>query len=165
MAPKTRDLGIAGWRERVSLPALGLRAIAAKIDTGARTSALHASDVETFRRGGKRHVRFGLRKGGGTRRVEATLWGERRVRSSSGHPARRPVILTVLEMGGERWVIEVGLAERGTMGFPMLLGRQAVRGRFLVDPARSWLIGKDGGARRKGPGKPRKVRTRKGPVP
>ncbi|MGQ0615057.1 MAG: ATP-dependent zinc protease family protein [Planctomycetaceae bacterium] len=142
---------LVGWRERVSLPALGLNGIRAKVDTGARTSAIHALEIRRFRRGGRRMVRFKLLPKGKRRKsappleAEATLWGERKVRSSSGHPTLRPIILTVLALGGERWVIELGLASRALMGFPMLLGRQALRGRLLVDPGRSYLAGASGG--------------------
>lgn len=146
MAPRSGSpKPVLGWRERVSLPALGVAGIRAKIDTGARTSALHATEIRRFRRRGKRMVRFkvfpGPRRAPGARPVdvEATLWAERKVRNSSGRPVRRPVILTALELGDDRWVIEVGLTERTLMGYPMLLGRQAIRGRFHVDPGRSFL--------------------------
>ncbi len=150
-APRARKPAV-GWRERISLPALGLKGIRAKVDTGARTSAIHALEIRRFRRGGRRMVRFKLQPRRKRTRTappieaEATLWGERKVKSSSGHPTLRPIILTVLELGEERWVIELGLASRALMGFPMLLGRQALRGRYLVDPGRSYLTGAPGGA-------------------
>jgi hypothetical protein len=144
-ASATRRKPVLGWRERVSLPALGVLGIRAKVDTGARTSALHATGIRRFRRRGKRMVRFkvfpGPRRAAGARPidVEATLWAERKVRDSSGRLVHRPVILTALELADDRWVIEVGLTERTLMGYPMLLGRQAIRGRFYVDPGRSFL--------------------------
>jgi len=159
--PRTRRKPVLGWRERVSLPALGVAAIRAKVDTGARTSALHAVGIRKFRRRGRRMVRFtvaGARRsarGPSTVEAEATLWGERRVRSSSGHPAKRPVILTAVELAGERWVIELGLTERTVMGFPMLLGRQAIRGRYVVDPGQSYLRSRRPRARKKQRKEPR----------
>ena len=130
-----------GWREWVSLPTLGIAAIKAKTDTGARTSALHAYDLE-------QHgdvVRFKvhpLQKD--VQKViecSALVVDHREVRSSSGRVTRRPVIRTELELFGERWPIEVSLVSRDAMGFRMLLGRQAIRGRFIVDPSRSFLAG------------------------
>ncbi len=154
-APK--PLPIVGWREWVALPDLGLKAIKAKIDTGARTSSLHVFDLEQFRRGSRKWVRFGIhplqRSTTDTVRVEARVLEYRRVRSSTGQSALRPVILTTVILLGQEWRIEVTLANRDAMGFRMLLGRQAVRHRFLVDPGRSFYSGRP---RRK----KRKIKTR-----
>ncbi len=136
---------VLGWRDWVVLPDLGAPAIKAKIDTGALYSALHASRVEMFHRGRKRLVRFRVhpyqREPKRMIRAEAELIAYRRVRSSSGTSEVRPVIRTVLEIQGRSWPIELTLAQRETMGFRLLLGRQAIRRRFLVDPARSFLAG------------------------
>jgi hypothetical protein len=135
-----------GWREWVALPDLGVTRIKAKIDTGARSSALHAFDLEQFRRRGRDMVRFAVHTlQRSNKRVivaEAEMLDERIVRSSNGVHALRPVILTRVELLGEIWPIEMTLASRDEMGFRMLLGRQAVRGKFLIDPGRSYLGGR-----------------------
>ncbi len=138
--------GVVGWREWVALPALGIPAIKAKIDTGARSSSIHAFDVELFRRRRTHFVRFRVhpfqRDTETTVAAEARVLDHRHVRSSSGHADERPVIVTELELLGERWPIELTLANRDQMGFRMLLGREAFRGRCLVDAARSFLAGR-----------------------
>lgn len=140
-----RRLVRIGWREWVSLPELGILRIKAKVDTGARTCALHAFDIETFERDEKSWVRFRVlpmqrrRKGGVT--VEALLVDQRWVRSSSGKKTLRPVIATTLALAGESWPIEITLVRRDLLGFRMLLGRQAIRSGFVVHPGRSFLAG------------------------
>ncbi|MBE9127317.1 MULTISPECIES: ATP-dependent zinc protease [unclassified Coleofasciculus] len=138
-----QQLLIIGWRERITLPELGITDIKAKIDTGARSSALHAFDVETFQRNGKMIVRFKVhpyqRDTHRTVTAEAELLEQRQVRNSGGHSQLRPVIQTMVELNGRRWQIELTLTNRDVMGFRMLLGRQAVRKRFLVDAGRSFL--------------------------
>jgi len=132
-----------GWREWVCLPGFGIDAIKAKIDTGALTSSLHAFQVERFRRQQTDYVRFQihpLQKGvENAVQVEAPLIEIRSIRSSNGHVSERPVISTPLQIGSECWTIELTLANRDQMGFRMLLGREALRGRCLVDPAGSYL--------------------------
>ena len=143
--PVKEPVWIIGWREFVGLPDLGIRAIKAKIDTGARSSALHAFDVEPFQRGGKRMVRFEVHplQRGSRQEVsaEAELLGERRVRSSNGHEELRPVINMAVSLLDRKWNIELTLTNRDEMGFRLLLGRQAIRNRFLVDPGRSFRAG------------------------
>ncbi|MCL4200969.1 MAG: ATP-dependent zinc protease [Pirellulaceae bacterium] len=137
---------VIGWREWIKLPDLGISSIKAKIDTGARSSSLHAVDVEIFRRDGKTWVRFKVhplqRTSSKTIEAEAEVLEFRRVRSSSGHTTMRPVIVTTLDVLGRSWPIEVTLADRADMGFRMLLGREAVRGRLLVDPGKSYNSGR-----------------------
>lgn len=141
---KKNTLPIIGWREWVGMPDLGLDAVHAKIDTGATTSALHGEVLEVFSRDGIELVRFSIMLG--TRSKQATLEAEaelmeyRRVKSSSGHYTQRPVVLTHVSLGGLVWPIELTLANRETMGMPMLLGRQSLKHRFLVDPGRSYLL-------------------------
>ncbi|MEQ8536716.1 MAG: RimK/LysX family protein [Coleofasciculus sp. D1-CHI-01] len=139
----SKSLSIIGWRERVALPDLGISQIKAKIDTGARSSALHAFDVETFSRDDKTRVRFKVhpyqRDTHRTVSAEAELIDQRQVRNSGGHAQLRPVIQTMVELNGERWLIELTLTNRDVMGFRMLLGRQAIRKRFLVDAGQSFV--------------------------
>lgn len=141
---KKLDLPVIGWREWVGLPDLGIDAVHAKIDTGATTSALHAEVDQLYYQQGVQLVRFTVRLG--TRQspqyyqTEAELMEYRRVKSSSGHYSRRPVVLTHASVGGLVWAIEITLANRETMGMPMLLGRQSLKNRFLVDPAKSHLL-------------------------
>lgn len=152
-----RELPHVGWREWVALPALGVPNIKAKIDTGARSSALHAFDIEVVRRGGGAFVRFVLhplqRRSGARVAAEVPLLGERHVRSSNGHVSKRPVIRTALEILGERREVELTLVPRDEMGFRMLLGREAIRDGFLVDPGRSYLGGPPRKRKRKVPRK------------
>ena len=135
---------VIGWAEEVALPDLGIVHIRAKIDTGARTSALHATQQEEFLREGQPWVRFHVAIPGTPRttRVEAPLVDRRDIRNTSGTAETRHVILTTLRLGGRRWKIEVSLADRANMGFDLILGRTALRRRgILVDPGRSRLAG------------------------
>jgi hypothetical protein len=137
---------ICGWREWISLPAIGIDTIKAKIDTGARSSSLHAFNIEPFERDGQAWVSFIIhplqRDTRTTLSAEAPVLEYRHIRSSSGHITHRPVILVDIELDGRQWPIELTLASRDEMGFRMLLGREAVRGRFLVDPSRSYVVSK-----------------------
>ncbi len=137
------DLPVIGWRERLALPHLGITQIKAKIDTGARSSALHAFDIETFTREGKAWVRFSIHphqhNSIDTIAAEAELLDTRAVKNSGGQAQTRPVIQTLVALGGQQWPIELTLTNRDVMGFRMLLGRQAVRQRFLVDAGKSYL--------------------------
>ena len=129
MAPR-----IAGWREHVHLPELGLDLVA-KLDTGARTSAIDAREATLD--GAGHAMRFWApsdRLGSDGTWVEAPYVGTRWVKDSGGHGAMRPVIRTDVLIGGERFSIEASLADRGGMTHRMLLGRSALRGRFVVDP-------------------------------
>jgi hypothetical protein len=134
-----------GWRERVALPQLGIAAIKAKVDTGARSSALHAFDLKSFERNGQTMIRFAVHpiqhSKAGLITVETQLFDERSVRSSNGKAELRPVIRTNLMLGSCCWPIEMTLTNRDSMGFRMLLGRQALRKRCLIDAGRSYLQG------------------------
>ncbi|MFE4107741.1 ATP-dependent zinc protease family protein [Almyronema epifaneia] len=137
------ELPVLGWREWLELPDLGIVKVKAKIDTGARSSALHALAIECFNRAGRNMVRF---KVFGNYQmldqplsIEAELLDQRHVRSSSGQAELRPIIQTHVAIPGQCWPIELTLTDRTQMGFPMLLGRQAMRGRFTVDPGQSFL--------------------------
>lgn len=137
---------ILGWREWLALPDLGLPAIKAKVDTGARTSTLHAFYVDTFRRDGQLYARFGVHPV--QQRADLVVHGEapvidrRQVSDSGGHREERYVIETRLALAGQAWPIELTLTNRETMLFRMLLGRTAIKGRALVDPEKSFLTGR-----------------------
>lgn len=143
---RNRKLAVLGWREWVDLPELGLMHIKAKVDTGARTSALHAFEVRQFDIDGRRRVEFKMHpRQRDTDRVvvcEADVIDERIVRDSGGHTEKRWVIETPVTIGDATWPIEVTLTARDDMLFRMLLGRTAIRKRAVVDPARSYLVGK-----------------------
>ena len=142
---KTDKLAV-GWREWVALPELGIANIKAKLDTGARSSALHAFSITVYRKHGINTVRFGVhpyqRTTAETVFAEAALFDRRLVRSSSGHTKFRLVILTELVLMGRARKIELTLVNRSEMGFRMLLGRQALRGPFVVDANRSFVGGR-----------------------
>lgn len=135
-----------GWREWVSLPDLGVAWIKAKVDTGARSSSIHAVDLELGARGGVQVVRFrlfpGQRNDSDSVLCEAPVTEFRVIRSSNGHLSRRPVIVTTLAMNGQVFPVELTLADRSRMGFRMLLGREAFRRRFVIDTSRSYRGGK-----------------------
>lgn len=136
-------LPLIGWREWLALPALGISQIKAKIDTGARSSALHAFDLHPFEQDGQPWLRFSVhpyqRNSDRTIIAQAPLIDEREVRNSGGKAELRPVIATSVCLNGQQWSIELTLTNRDVMGFRMLLGRQALRQRFWVDPGRSYL--------------------------
>lgn len=147
MEQKTKtQLPIIGWREWIELPELGIRRIKAKVDTGARSSSLHAFEVETFEQDGFEFVRFNVhtkqRKSDPVVATEARILEYRSVRSSSGKAALRPVIVTNVTLLGVTWPVELTLANRDAMGFRMLLGREAFRRRFLVDAGKSFRGGR-----------------------
>lgn len=134
---------LIGWREWVGLPELGVAWVQAKVDTGARSSSLHAWDVRVDEE--VEVVRFAVhpfqQDDDFTVPVTASLVDVRDVRSSNGEVERRPIIATRAVIGGVVAPIELSLANRDEMGFRMLLGREALRGRFFVEPGRSFLGG------------------------
>lgn len=135
---------VIGWREVVGLPGLKIIQLRAKIDTGARSSALHAVDIGEFEREGKLWVNFVIPIIGQktTSRICGQVFDKRAIKNTSGIPEQRYLILTELVLGERRWKIELSLADRENMGFDLILGRTAIRRRRLVvDAGRSFLAG------------------------
>lgn len=136
---------ILGWREWLTLPELGIDRIKAKVDTGARTSALHTFELKTFTEGGITKVRFHIHPFQNDLKTikicTATLIDERNVTDSGGHIELRPVIQTSLCLGGITKAINITLTNRENMKFRMLLGRTAMTEHFMVDPDQSYLCG------------------------
>ncbi|XUU60193.1 ATP-dependent zinc protease family protein [Erythrobacter sp. HA6-11] len=142
MSATAQNLAAVGWRELVLVPELcGVR-IPAKIDTGARTSSLHATSIERFEKEGKRWVRFLLDVGEGRSEpaiCEVPRADRRKITSSNGESQERLIIKTALRIGPQSFRAEFSLADRSDMKFPILIGRTALRSRFLVDSGRSYL--------------------------
>jgi hypothetical protein len=134
------EVPLIGWRERVRLPEVGIGPLIAKIDTGARTAALHAENIQFEGHGAHRRVKFLVPVNGHNHHCELPLRGERRVKSTSGHSETRAVIETTILIGTTRIAAEVTLTDRTDMGVPMLLGRATVRDHFLVHPGKSYLV-------------------------
>ncbi|HEX6832749.1 MAG TPA: RimK/LysX family protein [Rudaea sp.] len=134
---------VIGWREWIALPQLGIAAIRAKIDTGARSCALHVDALDEYHLGAAQWLRFTV----ATRRrtlvtCEAPALDRRPVTDSGGHTRERWFIGTAVQIAGLRFDAEINLTNRGNMLFPMLLGRRALSGRFLVDPSGAYLCGR-----------------------
>lgn len=136
---------IVGWREWISLPELHIPAIKAKVDTGARTSALHAFKIKTYREKGKFRVRFGIHPLQKRTDLEiichADIVDRRMVTDSGGHRELRWVICTPIRIQQMEWPIEMTLTNRDKMNFRMLLGRMALHEQLVVNPAHSFLMG------------------------
>ena len=140
-----QQLSTIGWHEWILLPELGLPWIKAKIDTGARTSCLHAFNVEPFTKNGNAWVRFGIHPHQDDTETEvyceAEVLDNRMVTDSGGHKEKRYVIMTTLALANESWPIEVTLTNRDSMLFRFLLGRTAMQQKVIVDPGKSFLLG------------------------
>lgn len=121
-----------GWKELVQLPELDFATLVAKVDTGARSSALHAKDISTI----GRRVEFRI----GTMHYGMRLAGAKRIKSSNGLSQVRPVVETVIILGEHQFIVAMTLTDRGDMELPMLLGREAIKGRFLVNAAHTFIL-------------------------
>jgi len=141
----TSKLITVGWREWCSLPELGLTHIKAKVDTGAKTSCLHAFSVEPFTKENQQWVRFGMHPNQSDSDVEifceARVKDVRNVTDSGGHTEKRYVISTQLVIDSQQWPIELTLTNRDTMQFRMLLGRTAMKQKIIVNPGKSYMLG------------------------
>ena len=137
---------IIGKEEWCKLPELGLPAIKARIDSGAKTSSLHAFNIHTFEEDGKKYVHFDIHPIQDNRKIIQSCRGlvvdRRDIKSSSGEKEKRHVIKTPITLGDETWDIEVTLTNRDSMGYRMLIGREAMKERVLIDPDASFCLGK-----------------------
>ncbi|QPJ62911.1 MAG: ATP-dependent zinc protease [Candidatus Nitronauta litoralis] len=144
MKKKKNKLDEIGWREWVSFPELKIKTIKAKIDTGARTSALHVSNIKIRKK--TNTVSFTIhpvqRQRLPVQNTKGKLVGERAIKSSNGETTIRPVVKTKLKIGKRLYFIELTLVNRDLMGFRLLLGRSALKKRFLVNPGQSFLLDK-----------------------
>lgn len=144
--PTTTERTAAGWREWVGLPGCGVEWIKAKLDTGARTSAIHAFGIAEFERDGEAWVRYSIHPWQESvedaTTVESRIHDRRLVRSSSGHQSERYVVLMDISIHGRTITAEMTLTSRDQMGFRLLIGREALRRGFVVDSARSYLGGR-----------------------
>jgi hypothetical protein len=135
-----------GWREWVDFPLWAVNHIKAKVDSGARTSSLHADNLEFFKKDGKDMVRFVVQPWQRSTKdpvnVEMPVHAMREIRSSSGQAEKRPVIITKIKVAEKIYDAEITLTNRDLMGFRMLLGRELLRGRFLINPGQSYLGGR-----------------------
>jgi ribosomal protein S6--L-glutamate ligase len=140
------DKIIVGSREYCSLPDLGIVLIKAKVDSGAKTTALHADNVEVFQKNNQDWVRFSLQPFKSNAKIvnqcEARLIDNRIIKSSNGQRENRYVIKTTIILSNQSWEIEVTLTNRDFMGFRMLLGREAMAGKILIDPEKRYILGK-----------------------
>ncbi len=139
-------LSTLGWREWIAMPELNLPRIKVKVDTGARSSALHAFFIDPYKQGKQQWVRFGVhpdqRDTNRAIECDAAVKDRRMVTDSGGHKQRRYVIETQLMIGESTFIAEMTLTDRDSMKFRMLLGRTAMNGRYLVNPNESYLQGK-----------------------
>lgn len=135
---------IVGSLEVCDLPDLGLYDLEVRVDTGAKTSSLHAENIVKFQRNGKPWLRFNIHPNandvGEIKSCEAALHGSRRVKSSNSASEKRYVIKTLLKMGGKSWPIEITLTNRSDMNYLMLLGREGMGERILVDPSQVFVL-------------------------
>ncbi|KNY06925.1 ATP-dependent zinc protease family protein [Microbacterium sp. GCS4] len=146
MSKSSHSNTLIGWREWVSLPDLGVDWLKAKIDTGARTSSLHAFDIHEFERDGVSWVRFRVKPWQDSQEdavdVESPVHDRRAVRSSSGHAQERFVVELLIRLHDREVLAEVTLSNRDEMGFRMLIGREALKQGYVVDPSRSFVGGR-----------------------
>ena len=142
---KEQKLALFGWMEYVGLPGLGLDMVKAKLDTGARTSAIHAENIELFDRDGVEWVRFQTlpdwdHPKAGLRTVEAPVVHVREIKNTSGIPEERLVVPTRARFGKRSWTIDLSLADRSNMTFPMIVGRAALKDHTVAVHTRKTFL-------------------------
>ena len=143
---KNKSAMVAGWRERITLPKLCKHMITAKLDTGAKSAALHAEEIKMLKRAGKDYVRFKLYPNQDNKRqgkvVTAPLKATKWIKSSTGRRTLRPIVSTLIDIGGQQWTVDISLVDRDPMTHRMLIGRSALKDRLLVDSGHSFLQSK-----------------------
>jgi hypothetical protein len=141
-----KEKKLIGWREQGAIPALGIKEIKIKVDTGARTSALHVTNLKIVKRGSTQFAQFIVhpKQRSSTPQIanRCRIYGFKNVKSSNGVTSKRPVIKTDIVLDNEKKEIEITLVDRDLMGFRMLLGRAAMKGSYIVDPSKSYLLSK-----------------------
>ena len=141
------DKILVGAIENCQLPSLGIQSLDVRIDTGAKTSSLHVDHIKKFKRGGKPWVSFDIHPT--VHQVEETISCEsilkdiRRIKSSNGHVEERYIIRTEILLDNKTWLIDISLTDRSDMSFLMLLGREGMGSRILVDPSETYLLSSD----------------------
>ena len=147
---------IAGWRELVHLPDLGIGPIIAKLDTGARTAALHAENLEIYQSDEGKRIRFDAFVDDAVshaKQCDLPLAGKRRIKNTGGGVEERALVKTRLSLGGKIWTVEITLTDRAEMGVPMLLGRATMRRRLVVHPSKTFVLSADERAEQKTKGR------------
>ena len=151
---KERKKRVVGWREHAALPALKIKQVIAKIDTGANIATIDAADIKFVTRKDVKYVKFTVKKRNNTvRKTSAPLAGFKRIRSSNGDVERRPYIKTDILMDGITKNIELTLTDRGPMDYTMLIGRKALGRRWMVNPSISFLTSPNGKTKKNGKSK------------
>ncbi len=134
-----------GWREKVKLPQISKKSFTAKMDTGAKASSLHVTDLNVHEKNGERIASFTAMVGPKPHveyvKFEAEVIEYKRVRSSNGMVEERPTIILELELNGERWPVEVTLTNRSKMKYRMLIGRDAMGDKLRICPSKTYLTG------------------------
>lgn len=141
------DKLLIGSIEMCHLPSFGVSDLQTRIDTGAQTSSLHVDKIEKFKKGGKPWVRFDLHPDfynlDEVVACESPLHDVRKIKSSNGQSEQRHVIKTILGMGGQEWPIEITLTDRSEMSYLMLLGRQGMADKVIIDPSQTYITGSE----------------------
>ena len=139
---KAKSPALIGWMEMADLPLLNLARVKAKIDTGARTTALHAIDIEEFERDGEAWLRFRtqLSEHSPEQYIEAPYHSERAIKNTSGIPEDRYIIRTRLKLGKRQWMIDLSITDRGNMTFPMIIGRSALKDHNIAVHTRKTFL-------------------------
>lgn len=153
---KTRSPHVSGWRELVHLPDLGIGPIVAKLDTGARTAALHAVNIKIYQSDEGERIRFDAFIDDAVshaRSCDLPLAGMRRIKNTGGGVEERAVISTRIKLGKRTWTAEITLTDRAEMGVPMLLGRATMKRRLVVHPGKSFVLTGDERAAQKAKGR------------